>query len=769
LLGPSPFRKDPEASRYPEARDAAAAVRAAAALGAEGALVGVAAGAAQRAMLSLTEAAMLADVSEGTIRRRLADGHLPNSVRARSLPSRAAVGLVALATCCLLGCGSITPDAGASSVQRAGVSSQGWHDLVLAPDSSTVYPIAISSTTGDVEAAANLVRHKGVTTLTMRPGEKEPVVLLDYGKDVGGKPFVQVAGTKGSPALRLSFSEAEQFATALGDNGGKGPCCGFAPPAAEPHRYDDFRPIGRASLTTTYVQGGERFERIALTAPGTITLSEVGIHFTAFLARPSSYQGWFLSSSSVLNRIWYAGAYTVQLDMVPPGVQSNNVDPVIVDGAKRDRAIWSGDLLVEGPTVWATLGTNGANYVKQSLLQLAAHQSASGLLPGLNSVGSNPLSVVYSLTYSMDAADAMVDYYRYSGDQAFAEAILPVVERQLAADRTFLDARGLLDTPVPDRSAGCIGQCAGDWDAYDPPKAGEVAEYNIIYFHSLEEAAYLEANVGTATLEAGDTADASVLASRINAYLWNPATNQYDLSNQRPNVEAQDADALGVLYGVAPPSRQQKILGALKRTLWTKYGVRPFSLNSGYSEVMSPYVTGFETAARLEAGDTSDALTLFSKLWGPMVRSGPNDTGALWEKVSPTGGVAVKTGTDPIDNNSLAHGWSTGPTWQLSQYVLGPAPVEPGYRTWTIEPHVGDLRWAKGQVPTPYGALAVSWSKSTQEFRLEVDAPAQTSGVVDLPPHTGRDHVTVDGRQVGETTALHLSAGTHVITLSFRS
>jgi Bacterial alpha-L-rhamnosidase C-terminal domain/Bacterial alpha-L-rhamnosidase 6 hairpin glycosidase domain len=639
---------------------------------------------------------------------------------------------------------------------------------VLAPVSSTVYPIAIASTAGGVDAATNLLHPKGVTTLTMRPGEKEPVVLLDYGKDVGGKPFVQVAGTKGSPTLRLSFSEAEQFATAVGDNGGKGPCCGFAPPAADPYRYDNFQPRGAASLTTTYLQGGERFERIALTTPGTITLRGVGIHFTAFLAHPSSYQGWFLSSDNLLNRLWYAGAYTVQLDMVPPGAQNNNVEPVIVDGAKRDRAIWSGDLLVEGPTVWATLGTNGANYVKQSLLQLVTHQSASGLLPGLNSVGSNPLSVDFSLTYSMDAANAMVDYYRYSGDQAFAKTILPVVERQLAADRAFLDARGLLDTPVPDPSAGCIGQCAQDWDAYDPPKAGEVAEYNIIYFHSLEEATYLEANVGTATLEASDTADASALASRINAYLWNPATKQYRLSNQRPNVEAQDADALGVFYGVVPPSRQQEILSALKNSLWTKYGVRPFSLNSGYSEVMSPYVTGFETAARLEVGDTSDALTLFSKLWGPMVEKGPSSTGALWEKVSATGGVAVKTGTDPIDNNSLAHGWSSGPTWQLSQYVLGPAPVGPGYHTWTVEPHVGDLNWAKGQVPTPYGPLGVSWGKSTHEFRLQVNAPTQTSGIVDLPSHSGRDHLTVDGRQVQDTAAVHLGAGTHVIILSFR-
>jgi alpha-L-rhamnosidase-like protein len=32
--------------------------------------------------------------------------------------------------------------------------------------------------------------------------------------------------------------------------------------------------------------------------------------------------------------------------------------------------------------------------------------------------------------------------------------------------------------------------------------------------------------------------------------------------------------------------------------------------------------------------------------------------------------------------------------------------VEPGYKTWLIEPQTGDLSWAEGTVPTPYGQMA---------------------------------------------------------------
>jgi len=54
--------------------------------------------------------------------------------------------------------------------------------------------------------------------------------------------------------------------------------------------------------------------------------------------------------------MWYSGAYTAQMDMVPVGVASCFSRPVIFDGAKRDRAIWSGDLLVTNPVALLSIG-----------------------------------------------------------------------------------------------------------------------------------------------------------------------------------------------------------------------------------------------------------------------------------------------------------------------------------------------------------------------------------------------------------------------------
>jgi alpha-L-rhamnosidase len=80
------------------------------------------------------------------------------------------------------------------------------------------------------------------------------------------------------------------------------------------------------------------------------------------------------------------------------------------------------------------------------------------------------------------------------------------------------------------------------------------------------------------------------------------------------------------------------------------------------------------------------------------------------------------------------HGWSTGPTTQMSEMIPGVQPVEPGYRRWRIRPRLGDLRWARGQVPTAFGPIRVRWSQNRHgRLRGVVRAPAGTRGQVVLP------------------------------------
>ena len=64
-------------------------------------------------------------------------------------------------------------------------------------------------------------------------------------------------------------------------------------------------------------------------------------------------------------------------DFAVPGVNSL---PSILDGAKRDRAIWAGDMNVEGPSVYYSTGQ--AQYIKGALQLLGSYQLSSGFVTG---------------------------------------------------------------------------------------------------------------------------------------------------------------------------------------------------------------------------------------------------------------------------------------------------------------------------------------------------------------------------------------------------
>jgi hypothetical protein len=87
-----------------------------------------------------------------------------------------------------------------------------------------------------------------------------------------------------------------------------------------------------------------------------------------------AYQGYFYSSDDLLNQIWYSGAYTLQTNAIHPatgrafpilnegwmnnqGLDLGTIDHTIyVDGSKRDRTVWAGDLLIAVPSILVSTG-----------------------------------------------------------------------------------------------------------------------------------------------------------------------------------------------------------------------------------------------------------------------------------------------------------------------------------------------------------------------------------------------------------------------------
>jgi hypothetical protein len=681
----------------------------------------------------------------------------------------------------------------AGSATAAPVPTQPWHRYVLGPSSTQVAPVQVESR-GSVTNPRTLSTGRGpATTLTTTAGGTPASVVLDFGKEIAGTPSFDLTAVVGTPTLTLVTGEARQFlrrpaattlpsaATAgstavvlastanlevgntitLGTEtrtivafDGTARTVSFEPalaadvpagsavttapgaPSSDESRglagvggIDTLQPTAAGRVSGTF-HGGFRFVLLTLTSPGTVSLSTLRVDFQALRATAADYRGWFLSSDDQLNRMWYSGAYTLQLNVKPEGL-NGLADSRIYDGAKRDRSIWTCDLLVQAPTAISTLGEVGAAHVRSSLDVVLATQRADGALPGSPDFrkGTNPAGspLFYSNNYSGCGVRGVISYYRYTGDQAYLTSVLPALRAELTYNAQFLDANNLV--------------ASNDRDFWQATQTGEVTKYSIDYYVLLREMAWVERTVGSAATAAEHDAKAEAIRTAINTRLWNPALGAYGQSSDHLDVLVEDANAAALQYGIVPAERRDSVLSAL-RTLWTPYGaiIGP-GLQDPTGHTIEPFGNGMETAGRFAAGDTAGALELMRLTWGPMVdRSNPLYTGGLWEFKNNAGGVNRTTA-------SLAHGWAAAPTVQLTEQVLGVTPVEAGYARWSIAPHPGNLRWAEGVVPTRYGDIEARWLSLGSGFALHAETPHGTSGTI-VVPAGARAVVIVNGRIV---------------------
>ncbi len=126
------------------------------------------------------------------------------------------------------------------------------------------------------------------------------------------------------------------------------------------------------------------------------------------------------------------------------------------------------------------------------------------------------------------------------------------------------------------------------------------------------------------------------------------------------------------------------------------------------------------------AGDYQGALDNIREYWGGMLDLGATtfweDFDIDWMKnaarideIVPEGKVDVHKSYGNYCykqfRHSFCHGWASGPTPWLTQYVLGVNVLEPGCKKIKIDPHLGDLKWVKGSFPTPYGVLYIEHKK----------------------------------------------------------
>ncbi|KAI8992817.1 Six-hairpin glycosidase [Trametes punicea] len=637
-----------------------------------------------------------------------------------------------------------------------------WDTFNYSPKSRTVYPTAVKEIHGGVKNAEALVS-TGTATLTGNGSW----VALDFGIEVGGLVSLNFGKVFSGSSIALSFTESPVFISPLTSDDSSYPSANMS--------YDGVLhvpaplPTGIWTQPAAMLRGGYRFLTIVLTSDEPVAISNVScaISFAPHFSNLRDYSGYFYASDPVfhdkdfLTKLWYAGAYTVQTNTVPlntgrevPFVQSpgwlNNATlgvagPIIVDGAKRDRAVWPGDMGIAVPTQFVS--TNDLLPTRNALSTMfAAINPLTGALPE----SGPPLSQQGSDTYHAWTLIGTHNYYLYSGDSAWLQTVWANYTKAVAFLEGKVDSSGLMNVTG-----------LRDWARLGG--GGHNAEGNALLYQVLVTAADLATHMNASQLASAWSTNATALKSRYNEVFWLPSAGMYR-DNDTTTLCPQDANSMAVLFNLTMSSKQASSVSKGLTRNWNDLGPVVPEL----PDTISPFISGLELQAHFASGNDERAMDLLRREWGYILYTNLSVQSTLLEGFTANGSLYYRSyrgyNYDP-SYTSHAHGWSSGPTSALTYYVLGLTVTSPQGHNWSVAPHTSGLSAAEGGFTTSLGWFGVKWSLQKRTFTLNIDVPEGTSGTVTLP-FAGRVKVNGKVTLVGKGDSLQLGGGKHSVSLS---
>jgi len=371
----------------------------------------------------------------------------------------------------------------------------------------------------------------------------------------------------------------------------------------------------------------------------------------------------------------------------------------VADGAKRDRLVWSGDLYFAQRSAYYAFSE--PTFMRDSLRMLAFNQTPEGYVHAspYPERDTPPPSGDYGPFPSDEFAAWLVpvawDHLLYSGDSETARDLWPAIERLLAYLESHLGPDGLF------RQRHETSKHAGDLTLGDVRTR---AYMNILLWGTFRDAARIAEHLGLAAEREAADRRAQQLKTALYDAFWDEAKGYFREALDTEGF-GPEANALALAMRLVTPEQAERIAPHFRRIPHGKFqslaarGRMEYGLaQSGLRMLFDHNWQRLLDDHWLGAATTTECMTMMTKGWG--------------DESHPDTAIAG----------------------HFSAYILGVQPLEPGYRRFCLQPQpTREVTWARGLVPTRYGAIDVAWDLDGDALSIALTVPEGTRVLLDLP------------------------------------
>lgn len=533
------------------------------------------------------------------------------------------------------------------------------------------------------------VVHPSAGSAAAGPLEAGDWRTLDAGAIVNARPVLHL---QASPGAIVDLCCGED----LGDDG--------RPVTAPRHWGMRVTATGDHDRLDAFESVGFRYLGIVV-REGTVTDWSISAIENAYPVRG----GAFACSDPQLTELWRAAIRTLELCATD----------AFLDCPGRENRAWLGDAYIH--TQLTMIGGHDWRLARENLRLHAQGARSDGFLPMVGTGDYSTLPVTIP-DFSLHWIRSLVRVWEATGDDSLAVELLPIAARLIDVFEAHRDeAGGIRDVP--------------GWLFIDWAQTGRGA-YHAVLEGLLSVAAAELATLADALGDAGTARRLRDTATRSRDALerhWDDRRGVYvdalDEHGQRLPRVSQHGNAAAILADAAGPDRIERMLAAildadrLRTTLTPAEGpmegrlTHQWTAPPDFDETTDvvraqPFFAHFLHEALARAGRV-DLIAGLLRAWRPLVERGNGCLEEYWDA--------------PAGRGSRAHAWSGTPAIDLTRRILGLAPAGHDGATYVLDPHLGELDWAEGVVPTPHGPIEVRVSR--RDGVTEIDRLDHPDGI----------------------------------------